>query len=166
MKNLDFKKLSVEQLVKMISPSSEVVLELKRRGVVRSRNTVGDLGEYYTIETYKNNSSLPSLSIAPPGVRNVDALSRKGEIYSIKTITSRTGTTGSFWDPKSIERNEKKFDYLIIVILNNNYTVDLILELTWNQFFEKKSYNRRMDNYNISVTKSLINESKIIHGKI
>ena len=166
MKNLDFKKLSIEQLIKMISPSSEVVLELKRRGVVRSRNTVGDLGEYYTIETYKNKSSLPSLSIASPGLRNVDSLIRKGGIYSIKTITSRTGTTGSFWDPKSIERNEKKLDYLIIVILNNNYTVDLMLELTWNRFFEKKSYNRRMDNYNISVTKSLINESKIIHEKI
>ena len=166
MTNLDFRELSVEQLVKMISPSSEVILELRRRGVVRSRNTVGDIGEYYAINTYKNDTSLPSLKLADPGVQNVDALSRNGEIYSIKTITSRTGTTGSFWDPRSIERNEKKFHYLIIVILNNSYTVDLMLELTWNQFFEKKRYNRRMDNYNISVTQSLIRESKIIRGEI
>ena len=46
------KKLSIEELAKLISPSSEAVQELKRRGVLRTKNTVGELGEHYAIELY------------------------------------------------------------------------------------------------------------------
>ena len=103
--------------------------------------------------------------MAPPTVKNIDALSRNGEIYSIKTITSRKGTTGSFWDPESINNNEKKFDYLLIVILDDEYSLDLILELSWEDFFKHKKYNKRMNNYNISVTKKLINSVKTVYEK-
>ena len=49
-------------------------------------------------------------------LQNVDALSRNGEIYSIKTVTSRRGTTGSFWDPSSIENNTYNLYSCIIKI--------------------------------------------------
>jgi len=68
-------------------------------------------------------------------VQNIDALSRNGEIYNIKAVTSRNGTTGSFWDPESI--------------------------LTWNDFMENKSFNKRMNNYNVSLTKNLFNLSRL-----
>ena len=40
---------------------------------------------------------------------NVVAKDENGKGYSIKTITKPTGTTGSFWNPESIENNEEKF---------------------------------------------------------
>ena len=98
-------------------------------------------------------------------VQNIDALSRNGEIYNIKAVTSRNGTTGSFWDPESIQNNVKKFDYLIIVILDTSYSVDMILELTWNDFMENKRFNKRMNNYNVSLTKKLVQSVKIIYEK-
>jgi|TARA_B100000586_G_C19833307_1_gene311454 hypothetical protein len=137
----------------------------KRREVLRTKNIVGELGEYYAVDFYVNNSRLPNLSIAPPGVQNVDALSRNGEMYSIKAVTSRNGTTGSFWDPDSINKNEKKFQYLLIVILDDAYSLDMILELTWEDFFEHKKYNKRMNNFNISLTKKLISSVKIVYEK-
>ena len=137
----------------------------KRRKVLRTKNIVGELGEYYAVDFYVNNSRLPNLSIAPPGVQNVDALSRNGEMYSIKAVTSRNGTTGSFWDPDSINKNEKKFQYLLIVILDDAYSLDMILELTWEDFFEHKKYNKRMNNFNISLTKKLISSVKIVYEK-
>ena len=103
-----YEDLSISELAKLISPSSEAFLELKRRGVLRTKNIVGELGEHYAIEHYTKNSKLPSLSIAPVTVKNIDALSRNGEIYSIKTVSSRKGTTGSFWDPESIEKKRKE----------------------------------------------------------
>ena len=109
----NFKNLEISELAKLISPSSEAFLELKNRGILRTKNIVGELGEYYAVDFYTKNPKLPGLSMAPPTVKNIDALSRNGEIYSIKTITSRKGTTGSFWDPESIKNNEKKFDYLL-----------------------------------------------------
>ena len=105
---MNYKDLSVTELAKLISPSSDAFLELKDRGVLRTKNIVGELGEYFAIDYYNSNPKLPSLSIAPITVKNIDALSRNGEIYSIKTVSSRKGTTGSFWDPKSIENNYKK----------------------------------------------------------
>jgi hypothetical protein len=153
-----FKSLTVQELAEQISPSSSAFIELKKRGILRTKNVVGELGEYFAVQYYNDNSKLPNLSLAPPGVKNIDALSRDGEIYSIKTVSSRSGTTGSFWDPESIQNNIKKFDYLVIVILNNSYSVDVILQMTWNDFLENKRFNSRMNNYNISVTKKLIAE--------
>ena len=162
---MNIKELSVKELAKLLSPSSDAYVELKRREVLRTKNIVGELGEYYAVDFYVNNSRLPNLSIAPPGVQNVDALSRNGEMYSIKAVTSRNGTTGSFWDPDSINKNEKKFQYLLIVILDDAYSLDMILELTWEDFFEHKKYNKRMNNFNISLTKKLISSVKIVYEK-
>ena len=161
----NFKNLEISELAKLISPSSEAFLELKNRGILRTKNIVGELGEYYAVDFYTKNPKLPGLSMAPPTVKNIDALSRNGEIYSIKTITSRKGTTGSFWDPESIKNNEKKFDYLLIVILDNEYALDLILELSWEDFFKHKKYNKRMNNFNISVTKKLTHSVKTVFDK-
>jgi len=165
MKENNLKKLSVEDLVKQISPSSLVIKELWNRGVLRSHNIVGDLGEYYAVKYYNKIKELPNLTLAPPGVKNVDALSREGEIYSIKCVTSVTGTTGSFWDPDSIKSNKKKFEYLIIVILDEKYQVNKILQLSWDDFMKHKKFNKRMNNYNISLTQKLINKVKTVYKK-
>tara|TARA_B110000858_G_C17704085_1_gene427387 strand:+ start:508 stop:999 length:492 start_codon:yes stop_codon:yes gene_type:complete len=162
---VNYKELSVSELAKLISPNSEAFQELKYREILRTKNIVGELGEFYAIEFYCKNPKLPSLSIAPITVKNIDALSRNGEIYSIKTVSSKKGTTGSFWDPRSIENNEKKFDYLLIVVLDNSYSLNMILELTWDDFFKFKKYNKRMDNYNISLTNILINNVNVVYKK-
>ena len=135
---MNYKDFSTEELAKLISPSSGAYIELVKRGVLRTKNVVGELGEYYAVNYFKNDPKLPNLSFAPPGVQNVDALSRNGEIYSIKTVTSRKGTTGSFWDPESIDKNERKFNYLLIVVLDQSYTLDVILQLSWEDFFKFK----------------------------
>ena len=163
--------LTVEELVKLISPSSEVMRELKKRNVLRTKNIVGELGEYYAVKfyskvdtkIYKISKKLPNLTMAGETTKNVDALSRDGKIYSIKCVSSSNGTTGSFWDPESIRQNNKTFDYLIIVILDNEFQVDKILELSWDDFFENKRFNKRMNNFNISITKKLTEKYKVIY---
>ena len=171
MKKDNLASLSVEELVKLISPSSDVIQELKRRNVLRTKNIVGELGEYYAIKfynkvdkkIYKIKRKLSNLTLAGETTKNVDALSIDGKIYSIKCVSSPNGTTGSFWDPDSIKDNKKTFDYLIIVILNDTYQVDKILELSWDDFCEFKKYNKRMNNYNISITKQLTEKFKVIY---
>ena len=58
--------------------------------------------------------------------------------------------------------NEKKFDYLLIVILNSEYSLESIIELTWEDFFSFKRFNKRMNNYNISLTKKLFEKANIV----
>ena len=111
------------------------------------------------------NKKLPNLTLAGKTTKNVDALSRDGKIYSIKCVSSPNGTTGSFWDPEGIRNNNKTFDYLIIVILDDEYGVDKMLELSWDDFMKHKSHNTRMNNYNVSITKKLTEEFKVVYKK-
>ena len=80
-------------------------------------------------------------------------------------MSSNNGTTGSFWNPEGIRNNEKTFDYLIIVILDEQYGVDKMLELSWDDFIKHKSFNSRMNNYNISITIKLTEKFKVIFKK-
>ena len=173
MKEIDYKSLTVNELVKQLSPSSPEVEELTKRGVIRNRNYTGNIGEYFAIEffnnfdteTYTKTKDLPKLFRSGENSQDIDAKDENGKGYSIKTITKPTGTTGSFWNPKSIENNEEKFSYLLIVILDKTFQVDKILELNWENFMKNKRYNKRMRNYNISVTNKLVEEFKIIFKK-
>jgi hypothetical protein len=170
---VDLKNLSVEELLKLISPSSDVIQELRARDVLRTKNIVGEAGEYYAIKFYNKvdikiyevNKQLPNLTLAGKTTKNVDALSRDGKIYSIKCVSSSNGTTGSFWNPDGIRNNEKTFDYLVIVILDEEYGVDKILELSWEDFMKYKRFNKRMNNFNISITKKLTEKFKVIYKK-
>src|SRR3989344_7016445 len=74
-----------------------LALQLKERGLVRTRNIVGERGEFLAIETYNKIPGLAKLQAAPEGTQNVDALSRKGDRYSIKTITEPNSLTSVFY---------------------------------------------------------------------
>src|SRR3989338_10624589 len=113
-------------------------LELKKRGLVRTRNIVGERGEFLTIETYNSINGLPKLQAAPEGTKNVDALSRKGERYSVKTISEPGSLTGVFYGIGDQDETnpEKKFEYVIIVVIDKHYRPRKVLELSWEQFLK------------------------------
>jgi len=161
----DLEKLSVEELVRLISPNSDIHKELRKREVIRTKNITGELGEYYVVQYYNNTPSQTNVFLPGPGVKNIDVLSRNGERYSIKTISGNNRTTGSFWNPDSIKNNEKTFEYLIICILDDYYSLSMILELTWNDFIKFKKFNKRMNNFQVSVTQKLIDEVKVVYKK-
>ena len=141
-----------------------LALQLKERGLVRTRNIVGERGEFLAIETYNKISGLPKLQAAPEGTQNVDALSRKGERYSIKTISLPGVTTGVFYglSESGIPEKERKFEYVIIVVIDKHYDLVKMLELSWDQFLKYKRWHKTMRAWNISLTKQLCNEAKLV----
>ena len=161
----DLEKLTVEELVRLISPNSDIHKELRKREVIRTKNITGELGEYYVVQYYNNTPGQTNLFLPGPGVKNIDVLSRNGERCSIKTISGNNRTTGSFWNPDSIKNNQKTFEYLIICILDDYYSLNMILELTWNDFIKFKKFNKRMNNFQVSVTQKLIDEVKVVYKK-
>lgn len=92
-------------------------MELKNRGLVCTRNIAEEWGEFLSIHSYKSINGLPNLQAVPEGTQNVDALSRKGERYSIKTISERGTTAGVFHGcgDENSEIIERKFEYVAIV---------------------------------------------------
>ncbi len=151
-----FENYSDEEL---LSTYGKLIAEFKCRKIIRTKNIVGDLGEYYAKEIYHKTAGLPNLLLTDKSTKNIDAVSNKGERYSIKTTTTKS--TGSFWQMD--KNSEKLFEYLIIVILNDNYELKQVLELDWDSFLKHISFDSRMNAHKVSITKSLMNDAKIIY---
>ncbi len=159
---MELEKLTDKDVIALYS---NVIKELKHREIIRTNNVVGDLGEHLAIEVFNNDPSLPNLAPAPIGTENIDAISRKGDRYSIKSTT--TNTTGVFYgmEPKGSNKTDaQKFEYVLICKFDGDYTLEMILELTWNQFIEYKKWHSRALAWNLSLTKELIEKGRIVYS--
>jgi hypothetical protein len=165
---MDYKKMNLDNFEssEVIELYSEIIKTLKSRGIIRTNNLVGDLGEYLVVDYFCKTPNLPNLSLAEAGTENIDAISKKGERYSIKSTSGKT--TGVFYglNPLGNEKvDEVKFEYVIIVIFNEVYQMEKIIQLDWGQFLSFKSWHSRMNAWNLNITKKLIDESKLIYSR-
>ena len=54
-------KLSTEEIIQLYP---KILKELKKRGVIRTKNFIGDIGEFLAIEGYNKNPNVPNLERA------------------------------------------------------------------------------------------------------
>ena len=160
MEELDFSNVSN---IELIGFYSKWIKELKTRKIIRTNNIVGELGEYLAVDFYNKTHGLPKLQATPISTQSVDAISNKGERYSIKSVTGKT--TGVFYGIDKDCNPEKLFEYVIIVVLDKDYSINEILEISWDTFLKYKHWHSRMKAWNLSITKKLINDSRIIFKK-
>jgi len=159
--------LSDEEVILMNALSMSV---LKKRNIVRTRNIVGDIGEYRVIAYYNATPNEPKLQLAPQGTQNVDAISRKGERYSIKSISEPSKTTGVFWglkNPQELESGEKDnrlFECVVIAVLTEEYEIKEILEMSWYQFLKHKRWHKTMRAWNLSLSKRLREDCRCVYS--
>ena len=157
---MDFSEYTGTELVSLYH---DLLEEMKRQRLIRSKNVIGDIGEYLVIDYYCKTAGLPKLQFAPPSTKNIDAISIQGERYTIKCST--TNTTGVFHGiPQDCSINDIKplFEYAVIIKLKEDFTPELILELDWETFFKHKHWHSRVQAHNLIIGKSLIEDSKII----
>ena len=150
---VDLTKFSSEELIQIYSG---VIKELKSRDVIRTNNVIGDLGEFLAIKYYNDTPNLPNLAPAPVGTENIDAISRKGDRYSIKSASS--STTGVFYglEPKgSTVADRQKFEYVILCIFDDDYLLKEIYEMDWDTFLANKRWHSRMNAWNLTITNKL-----------
>lgn len=126
--------------VDLLQMRSAVARELKRRGLACN---VGQIAESHAIEFYNRTAGRPNLQAAPPGTQNVDALSRKGERYSIKGILDAR-KTGTIY-PDRDDADKQLFEYLLIVRVDDDWRLLAIYELDWVTFVQVRSWDRRMN---------------------
>jgi hypothetical protein len=107
---LNLEKVTNEQLLLL---RADLRAEMRKRGIADS---VGVVGEQLVIEHFRKTPGLINLQLAPPGTKNVDALSRNGDRFSIKTICdgSKTGTIY----PDADDPEKQLFEHLLIVRLS------------------------------------------------
>jgi hypothetical protein len=158
----------LEQLsdAKLISQYGCLVKELQNRKIIRTKNVVGDLGERFSIDYFTSTEGLENLSDAPPSTKSIDAIGEFGNKYAIKSITGNL--TGVFYGLPHKDSNAlpiQLFDFLLIVKFTDSYEVNAIYELTWEQFLKYKKWHSRMEAWNITLSKNVINEARIVYAK-
>jgi len=158
--DIDFDSLSVQELVQLYAM---IINTARNRGLIRTKNFIGEIGEALVIEYYNNIPGLPNLAPAPIGTENIDAISRNGERYSIKTTSSNV--TGVFYglQPRgSNETDTQRFEYVIICSFSDDYELKGIYELTWETFLQYKRWHARVNAWNLPVNREVIEHSRVI----
>jgi hypothetical protein len=152
--SIDFNGISNDEL---FSIRVLVDKEFKRREI---RFDVGDIGETVVIDFFNKTPGLSNLSRASRGTRNVDAISRNGDRYSIKTLKSakKTGTVY----PDSAEENKQLFEYMLLVQLNEEYELKSVHRFSWQQFLKVRSWDKTMKAWYIPKTAKALNQSETI----
>ena len=132
--------------------------EMRKRGIAFS---VGGVGERLVIEHFQKTSGLPKLQAAPRGTKNVDALSRNGDRYSIKTACNAK-KTGTIY-PDSDDKDKQLFEYVLIVRLAEDWSLESIHQLTWNDFVKVRSWDKRMNAWYVGISARTLGAAKLIH---
>lgn len=150
--------------IKIIEMYRDLLDELKSRNLIRSNNLIGDWGEQLAINFYNESPQLPNLQAVRVGAKNVDAISKDFERYSIKTITTKTtGVFNGLNDLNSEQPQKQKFEYVIIVMLNKDLSLKAIYELDWENFLSLKKWNKSKNTWYLIVSKELKRKAKILY---
>lgn len=144
----------------LVTLRARIDAELGERGI--SFN-VGVLGEKLSIEFFNSASGLPNLLKAPAGAKNVDALSREGDRYSIKAFLKAKKTSTIYPDDK--DPNKQLFEYLLVVRLDNSYQLDAIYRYSWSEFVEKRAWDKRMNAWYLPLSQKNLKSGEVIFGK-
>lgn len=161
---MEISSLGNTELIKLYS---EILDTLKERGVIRTKNLIGDIGEYLAIDYFNKTSGKSNLQYAPAGTKNIDAISRNGDRYSIKSTSSNlTGVFYGLEKPNSKKKDSQKFEYLLIVQFKGNFKLKRIVELSWEKFLHHKKWHSTMNAWNISITKKLLVNANILYEDI
>lgn len=135
-------------------------VEMRHRSLAFS---IGDIGEKLAIDYFNKTPNLPTLQPAPPGTKNIDAISRNGERYSIKTQwkAKKTGTVY----PDDADPNKQLFEYLLLVHLDDELSLKEIYEFTWDQFIEVRSWDKRMNAWYIGCSNKNLRLAQLLKCK-
>ena len=147
----------------LIRAYGDLVRLLNTRGVIRTKNVVGDIGETLAITHYNNTPGLPRLERARANETDVDAVSG-GDRYSIKCTTgSITGTFHLSADLSADYGGPPAFEHAIVLILTDEYRVRRIQQFSWREFLEVKKWNKRQKAWFIPLNKIVLGRGKMIY---
>ena len=131
---------------------------MRRRNIAFS---VGGVGESLVIEHFRKTPGLPKLHPAQRGTKNVDANSRDGERYSIKTVC-RAKKTGTIY-PDAQDREKQLFEYVVIVKLAEDWSLESIYQLSWIKFTKVRSWDKRMNAWYVGISSRTLGDAKLIY---
>ncbi len=124
---------------------------------------MGEIGEAVAIKHFNSTPGLSNLKAAPTGTKNVDALSRNGDRYSIKTIQKAKKTGTVYPDTQNPDR--QLFEYLLIVRLRPDFSLEALYQFSWEQFLKIRAWDKRMNAWYVPVSKNRLDIGQCLYSK-
>ena len=140
--------------IELIRLRAALDVEMKRRKLAV---TVGAMAEQLAIQFFNGTAGRPNLQPAPVGTANVDALSRRGERYSIKGILNAKKTGPVY--PDVSDRDKQLFEFMLIVKLDRDWSLQVIYEFDWNTFCKCRSWDKRMNAWYIGASAKTLDKA-------
>lgn len=156
-------KIAADETFVRMSDKELLLLRARLDAEMRRRKLafrIGDFGESIAIAHFKTTAGLPKLQLAPANTKNVDALSRDGDRYSIKTICNAK-KTGTIY-PDRDEADKQLFEFLLIVKLNADWSLKAIYQFAWADFVKVRSWDVRMHAWYVGCSASTLRLGKEI----
>lgn len=154
---VDLKSLDDIGLLKL---RTAVDREARHRGL---NFNVGEIGEKLAVGLFKERPDLPVLAPAPRGTKNIDAISRDGNRYSIKTL-QRAKKTGTIY-PDPVDKNRRLFEFILVVLIDDEFSLERIIELDWEQFCSVRSWDIRMNAWYVARSHRALGIGRQIYPK-
>jgi len=131
----------------------DIWIKLQQEFFARGLSTsVGDIGEKLAIDYFNSTPGLSNLIIAAKGAKNVDALSRDGERYSIKTQLKAKKTGAIYTDQENPIK--QLFEFLLVVKLSSDYKLESLYRFSWEAFIKARAWDKRMTAWYIPISKN------------
>jgi hypothetical protein len=151
----DLSRLSDEELITLRLSTER---EMRRR---RLHFSVGEIGERLVIAHFEGTAGLPKLLLAPTGTKNVDALSRDGDRYSIKTVLDAKKTGTIYPDPG--DKDKQLFEHLLVARLNDSYALQSIHQFPWKTFCQLRSWDSRMSAWYLAICQRTLSGGRTVY---
>ena len=155
--------LSTEEL---ISAYGDLIQLLKQRGVIHTKNVVGDIGEHLAVNYYNSRTDLAKLERSQTNTTDVDA-TVGNDRYSIKSTT--VNRTGAFHLPDTLtteHTDAPAFEYVVVVMLTDTYRLQRIQQFTWREFLSVKTWSKRQKAWFIPLTRDVLTRGKQIYPPV
>ncbi len=154
---LNLKKIANDQTVSnkdLIIAYGHILGALRKRGIIRTKNVVGELGESYAELVFAERNDLPSLKLVATNEKDIDAKDANGKKYSIKSASkSSAKRTSSIHLEQKHKKEDKRFDFLLVVVLDDSMELSDIYQFTWDQFWILKSWSKTQKAWFLSLAK-------------
>ncbi|MFC1876630.1 hypothetical protein ACFL2E_05075, partial [Thermodesulfobacteriota bacterium] len=86
--------------------------------------------------------------------KDIDAVDVEGKRYSIKSASkSSAKRTSAMHLEQTHKENDKRFDYLLIVVLEDSMELSAIYQFSWGQFWKLKSWSDPQKAWFLSLAK-------------
>ena len=146
------KELPTMSEVELLQTHSEVITELRRRGVVKTENNpIGDYAEWLVCKRL-------ILQGQGGSKKAFDAIDRQGNRYEIKGRRSSANSV-QFSTIRNLQQHG--FDFVIAIIFDEDYSVRLAVKIAYDAVPKLARYQAHVNGYNLILTSKAVEEDGV-----